>query len=221
MLQLLLDWSEVWALLIPLAAYHVHSSQPAYFKPITLYLWGALILNLLSDVIGDFKPHLPHWLQSNLFLYAVHSIFRFICFVYFFTLIRQAYFKKFKRVLPFVYGLFVILNAVFMENYISSQQLSGNLFTIEAYFLLIYCILYYLSQLRDEVGQLQINQAFWVTTGLSIYVVISFFIFLFYVPMLRENPLLAEKMWGVHNIAYIIFCLFIAKAIYVPVRPVY
>ncbi len=53
-------------------------------------------------------------------------------------------------------------------------------------------------------------------TGLSIYVVASFFVFLFYVPMIKENPELANNMWDVNNVAYIILCIFITKAFYVP-----
>lgn len=219
MLQKLLDWSEVWALFIPLVACHLHPYQPRYFKPIVLYLWGALLLNLVSDVIGDFKGYFPEWPQSNLILYAIHSVFRFGCFVYFFTLLKQPHFVFFRNLVPLFYFLFVVVNFIFMENYFNKNQLSGNLFTIEAYFLLIYCIIYYLSQLQNDVENLQTEQAFWIVTGLSIYVVLNFFVFLFYVPMLRENDLLAEKMWSVHNVAYIVFCLFITKSIYVPARP--
>ena len=57
---------------------------------------------------------------------------------------------------------------------------------------------------------------FWVVTGLSIYVVINFFVFLFYVPLLTENPDLADRMWSIHNLAYITMCIFIAKAFYEP-----
>ncbi len=221
MFQILLDWSEVWALLIPLVAYHYHHRQPDYFKPVILYLSGALLLNLFSDFIGDFKAYLPNWLQSNLLLYAFHSLFRLMCFAAFFSQLKQPYFLPLKRLLPWLYGILVLLNYVFLEDYLDQNHLSGNLFTLEAYILLIYCLLYYLSQLRTDVESLRDDQEFWIVTGLSIYVVVNFFIFLFYVPMLRENFMLAEHMWSVHNVAYIILCLFITKAIYVPVRLAY
>lgn len=115
----------------------------------------------------------------------------------------------------------VLLNYLFLENYFDKNAINGNLFTIEAYFLLIYCLLYYLSQLRDETEDFRQNKEFWIVTGLSIYVVINFFMFLFYVPMIQQNELLAEKMWSVHNMAYILLCLFITKAIYVPLQPDY
>jgi quinol-cytochrome oxidoreductase complex cytochrome b subunit len=46
------------------------------------------------------------------------------------------------------------------------------------------------------------------------YVVINFFVFLFYVPMIDHNLALAINIWNVHNVAYIIFCLFITRALY-------
>lgn len=176
---------------------------------------------MVSDTIGDFKSYFPDWLQTNLILYNIHSFFRFFCFVYFFSLIKQTYFTGFRKAIPFFYFLFVLANYVFLEDYLDQNHLSGNLFTLEAYFLLIYCILFYLSRLREEVERLREGKEFWIVTGLSIYVVINFFIFLFYVPMIRENPMLAERMWGVHNVAYILLCLFITKAIYVPTRSDY
>lgn len=223
MFQVILDWSEVWALLIPLIAYHFRQRQPDYFRPIIVYLYGALLLNLLSDFVGDFKIYLqlPEWFQSNLLLYAFHSFFRLVCFTFFFFQLRQPHFRLLRLSLPWLYGSLATLNYIFLEDYLDQNHLSGNLFTLEAYILLIYCLLYYLSQLRTDVESLRDDQEFWIVTGLSMYVVVNFFIFLFYVPMLRENFMLAEQMWSIHNVAYIILCLFITKAIYVPVRLAY
>lgn len=219
MFQAILDWSEVWALLFPLVAYHFVRHQPGSLRPVLVYVWGALFLNLLGDIIGDFKRYLPDWLQTNLLLYNLHSLFRFVCYVYFFSLVKQTYFTRLRKMLPPFYLLLAAVNYIVLEDYLDQNHISGNLFTIEAYFLLIYCMLYYLSQLRDEVERMQSDKEFWVVTGLSIYVVINFFIFLFYVPMIQENPRLADRMWSVHNLAYISLCLFITKAIYVPFRP--
>jgi hypothetical protein len=79
---------------------------------------------------------------------------------------------------------------------------------------LIYCMLYYLSELKDDSKNLFNVPDFWVVTGLSIYVVINFFVFLFYLPMIYVDQDLAVNIWNVHNIAFIIFCLFITKAFY-------
>lgn len=219
MFQAILDWSEVWALLIPLITYQLQRNQPRFLRPILLYLVGALFLNLTGDIVGDFKAYLPGWLQTNILFYNIHSLFRFGCFIYFFNEINQLDFSLFRNILTLFYLILITMNYFFLEDYFDQIRISGNLFTIEAYFLLIFCLLYYLSQLRNEVVNLSDSKVFWVVTGLSIYVVINFYIFLFYVPMIQENPMLAEKMWSVHNIAYIVLCLFITKALYVPLQP--
>jgi hypothetical protein len=80
-------------------------------------------------------------------------------------------------------------------------------------------MLYYLSVLNDEDDDTAFKgPVFWIVTGLSIYVVINFFVFLFYVPMITQNLVLALDIWNVHNAAYIILCLFIARALYATTR---
>jgi hypothetical protein len=108
-----------------------------------------------------------------------------------------------------------------VEDFGNPDHLSGNLLSAEAYVLLIYCMLYYLAKLRDEVDDITSGADFWIVTGLSIYVVVNFFVFLFYVPMINQDGKLADNMWNVHNIAYIFLCLFITKAIYEPARHQY
>jgi hypothetical protein len=217
--QLLLDWSEVWAPLIPLGVIQFRRHQPPHLQPVLVYLWLALLLNLSGNLIADFKRYFPDYLQSNTVLYSVHSIVRFTCFTVFFLLIRQTYFRWSVYFLVGAYALLCLLNFSLLEDLANHEHLNGNLLTIEAYLLLIFCMLYYLSQLRDEIPKFSNEQEFWIVTGLSIYVVVNFFVFLFYVPMIRENPDLAERMWSVHNVSYISMCLFITKAFYVPVRP--
>jgi hypothetical protein len=75
-------------------------------------------------------------------------------------------------------------------------------------------MLYYLAVSMGEDDTAFKEPAFWVVTGLSIYVVINFFAFLFYVPMINYDLKLALNIWNVHNAAYIILCLFITRAFY-------
>lgn len=215
--ELVLSWSEVWALLIPLFIWlFVRKEQPKFLKPVIIYVWIALFINLLADLIGEFKMHLPPWLQSNNPLYNVHSVARFTCFNFFFIFFKNKKVSPFKKLLISLFILFICINFLFFENFLNPSHLSGSLLAVEAYLLLIYCMQYYLFQLRHEVENISGKKDFWVVTGLSIYVVVNFFLFLFYVPMVKEQPALAAKMWDVYNISYIIFCILIAKAFYVP-----
>jgi hypothetical protein len=211
------DWSEVWAPLIPLFFIIFQRKHPALLKPVIIYLWLALIFNIFGDIIGDFKTqfHFPYWLQSNNPLYNLHSVVRFACFSYFFISLPQPAFKIFKKVIAVVFALFCVINFTFFENFFYFYHLSGNILSVESYLLLIYCMFYYLAVLNDEDDTAFKGPVFWIVTGLSLYVVINFFVFLFYVPMITQNMLLADHIWKVHDVAYIILCIFITRAFYI------
>jgi hypothetical protein len=214
LLQFLLDWSEVWAPLIPLIYYIFNRAQPAFLKPVIIYLVVAFFINLTGNIISDFKNYLPSWMQSNNPLYNAHSVFRFICFGFLFMGLRQSSFVKLRYLLTIISILLILINFIFIENFGNPDHLSGNLLAVEAYLLLIYCLLYYLSKLREDDSDIASGPDFWVVTGLGIYVVINFFVFLFYVPMIYHDSLLAERIWNIHNIAYILLCIFITRAFY-------
>ena len=106
------------------------------------------------------------------------------------------------------------MNFTVYDQFFNYEEFSGNLHAMEAYLLLIYCMIYYLEALKDDEKNLFHEKDFWVVTGLCIYVVVNFFVFLFYQPMIDVDVKLAINIWNVHNVAFIIFCLFITKAIY-------
>ena len=213
-----MNWSEVWAPLIPLAVLLYKKHQPHFLKPVIVYLFIALFINLAGDLIDVTKHSLPSWLQSNNPLYNVHSIIRFVCFSYFFTAVPYTSAGISKYVIPVVSILIIIINFGFIENFGNPNHLSGNLLAAEAYMLLVYCMQYYLSKLKNEEDDVTSGADFWVVTGLAVYVVINFFVFLFYVPMLQQDVTLAINIWYLHNVAYIVLCIFITKAFYEPAR---
>jgi hypothetical protein len=218
--QFIFDWSEVWALFIPLFAFLLGKQQPALLNPVIVYLWLALVLNLSEVIIAEFKItyHFPAWLQSNNPIYNIHSIVRFACFSYFFISLRQPSFKWLKLGIALIFVLYTVINFTYFDVFFYPQSFSGNLLTAEAFLLLIYCMLYYLYALNDEDDVMSKGPVFWIVTGLGMYVVINFFVYLFYVVMLAQNPILATNIWTVHNVAYIIFCLFITRALYATIR---
>jgi hypothetical protein len=215
-IESIFDWSEVWALFIPLAFLLFTGKRSTLLTPVVVYLWLALILNVFADIIQDFKKpwHFPPWLQSNNPIYNLHSVVRFACFSCFFITIPQPLFKRLKKGIAVVFIIFFIINFVFFEDFFYPNHLSGNILSAESYLLLIYGMLYYLAVSMGEDDTAFKEPAFWVVTGLSIYVVINFFAFLFYVPMINYDLKLALNIWNVHNAAYIILCLFITRAFY-------
>jgi len=210
---LALDWSEVWALMIPLSVLLLRRQQPSSLRPVIIYLWLGLLINIVIDIIMAINVYLDRAALSNNPLYNIHSVVRFGCFSLYFIHLQKNSFTRLKKFLALAGIAFLVVNFIFFENFFNSGSFSGNLLSVEAYLLLVYCMLYYLAELKDE-SNLFNNPHFWVVTGLSIYVVINFFVFLFYIPMLDVNLHLAVDIWNIHNIAFIIFCFFIAKAFY-------
>ena len=211
----LLIWSEVWALLIPLCFIFPMSNKPDYLKPVCYYIIIAFFLNLFANLISNQKDIGLHlrW-HNNILLYNLHSIVRFGCFTSFFILLKQNHYLNLKKIIPFLYVIILLLNFTVLDKFFTPLHINGNLMTAELYLLLVYCLLYYLSNVKDQQPMLKTGPEFWIVTGLGIYVVINFFLFLFYIPLMTENGALADNMWKVHNVAYIFLCVFIARAFY-------
>ena len=214
--QQILDWSEVWALLIPLFVLLLYPKQPRYLTPIIIYLVLALIINILIDVGWKYKEHVPQWMQSNNFLYNIHSFVRFICFSLFFNLLGKPFNRKIQKIIPILSIVFIIINFSFFEYFFKKEFFSSRLLATESGLLLFYCLQYYLHKLQDESDNLKRLPDYWVVTGLSIYVVFNFFYFLLYTTLLENGyTKFVEQMWNYHNLSFIILCIFIARAFYV------
>jgi len=216
-LQVALDLSEVWAMVIPLSVLMFRRQQSSSLRPVIVYLWLGFFVNVAIDAIMAINGLLHNFNLSNNPLYNIHSVIRFGCFSFYFLHVQKNSFTKLKRWLPALAFGFLVINFIFFENFFNPDSFSGNLLTLEAYLLLVYCLLYYLAELKED-DNLFDGPEFWVVTGLAVYLVTNFFVFLFYTPMLSVNVKLATNIWNVHNIAFIIFCLFITKAFYGTVR---
>lgn len=211
-----LDWSEVWALFIPLFFLFRFKKQSRYLTPVIVYLFLALLLNCLIDIGYIYQGKVGRWLHPNNYLYNIHSIARFVCFTYFFLFLDHPYRTLIKKILPYVYFL-VAINFAFVESFVREKSFSSNLLSAEAGLLLFYCLQYYLYKLKEDNFEIRKQQDFWIVTGLSIYVVFNFPYFLFYTYLLeKEEVKFVVQMWYFHNVTFIILCIFIAKAFYVP-----
>lgn len=216
-----LDWSEIWALLIPLAVLQFRQ-QDKQMKPVILYVWLGFLVNIVIDTIMAINIYfLPNDYLSNNPFYNLHSVIRFACFSYYLVRLQPDSFRRTKKFLALVSVLFLVVNFVFFEDFFDYNYLSGNLLATEAYLLLVYCMLYYLTELRNDQDGIFDTPHFWIVTGLGIYVVVNFFVFLFYLPMISKDIRLAVDIWNVHNLAFIIFCLFLTKAFYGSIRNKY
>ena len=213
-LKQILDWSEVWALFIPLIVLYFRPAKQKLYQPIIIYLWVALFLNITSNIIWKYnvKLEFPVWLQSNLFIYNAHSVFRFLLFSWFFSKLNEQFLPLLRKAIPIAFIIFVIINFCWLESF---TVFSSRLFALESAILLYYCLQYFLFLFnQDQPAAFKKMPVFWIVTGLSIYVAINFFIFLFYKTLSKQFEDFAIDIWYLHNISYIILCIFLAKAFY-------
>jgi hypothetical protein len=214
-LNYIIDWSEVWVLIIPIFIYLKGKSQPDFMKPVIIYIFLGFLFNLICDGMGEILEYIPPKYRTNTIIYNLNSVSRFILFVLFFFKLNQPFYLKIQRILVAIFILIFILYFNFIDSFFNTQHISSDLMAGEAFFLLFFSMLYYISLLNEENPSFQYRKDFWVTTGLSIYMAVNFFVFLFYNPLLNENELFAENIWTFHNAAYVIFILFLSKALYV------
>jgi hypothetical protein len=222
---MIMNWSEVWAPLIPLIIWAAARPKHKWVKPVLFYLILAFIFSAALDVIWKmqifngfkewFDKNLPWWptqeenLKNTVF-YNLISISRLLLFAWFFNYLGDI-FRKLNRFVPLLFILFTIINFWRLEKI---EDFSSRLITLETGILLFYCVLYFFRVLRDDKpdGEAASPAVFRVVMGLSIYVALNFFIFLLYKQLTANFEDLAKQIWPIHNFSNIIFCLLIALA---------
>jgi hypothetical protein len=213
-LKEIIDWSEVWSLLIPLGVLLWVRKIPADARPVALYVCIALLLNFLQDYF--WKKRLVFSFSStpgdNIIFYNIHSIIRFILFSWFFINIKQPFLYSFKKILLVAFIIISQVNFIFFERITS---FSSRMLGLEAGSILFLCLLYYVNLLMQEDTSVDKKDAtFWLVTGISIYTVISFPLFLFYKTLSVKFQDFAIGIWDLHNVAYCLLCIFIARYFY-------
>jgi len=122
---------------------------------------------------------------------------------------------RIKAIIPYGFLIYVLINFIFFENFFPQgnfESFSSRLLATESALLLFYCLQYFIYLIIEEkTTGIQVQPGFWITTGLSIYVAASFFIYLFYTYLTSAKRNFAMNIWDVHNIVFIILCIFIAK----------
>ena len=214
-------WSEVWALFIPMTILLIRRKRiAANLKPIVFYLLIALFLNVIADFTWRFQSprrlSLPEWMWNNSSLYNIHSIARLLLFSWFFILLKEPFIVKLKKIIPIAFLIFVVVDFIIIKPLNSFFiDYNSELHATEAALLLFYCLQHYLylSQ-QEQTSSLKNRSINWIIAGLTIYVAINFFIFLFYSALMKTSHKFSKDIWEVHNISYIVLCCFIAKGFY-------
>ncbi len=209
-IKLLLDWSEVWAVLIPVIVL-LRKKQPEELTAVVYYVWCALFINIAIDITWKLRSVLPAAYNSNNYLYNLHAVVKFFLFSVFFIRLKQPFLVWLKIAVPFLFAAFLVINFTFFEQFFDYWQFSSRLLSVEAILLLFYALLYYMFKITEGVEVFTYKADFWIVTGLGIYVSFNFFIFLLYNELTIRMENFAVDLWTVHNITFIIFNLFLAK----------
>ena len=174
---------------------------------VVIYVFAALVINILVDVPWKFYrkgTFLEVAFSFNNLLYNLHSILRLFLFLLFFKHVNIPTGKLKRNLLFLCFFCTILLNFVFFD---SIRAFSSKVFTIESAALLICCIYYFISELRNEEAVSESGSVLVVITGLAVYEAVCFFIFLFYEILAAEAEKFAIDLWDIHNIFYIIFFL--------------
>ncbi len=224
-IKLVVDWLEVWSLLIPLFVITLKRKQPVFLKPVVAYVLIAFVVNLLSNISWKFKHdnNFPVWFQVNTYFYSIHAVARLFLLCWFFLLLKQPFLLNLKKIIPVAFLLFIIIHFSIepFVNYWYNQKgelrstLAYKVLAVEAAIMLFYCLQYYLFKLQQDVEDVSKPADLWIVTGLAIFSFCSFPIYFFYNAILENYYNFTINIWLVQKIAFLIFCISMARAFYI------
>ncbi|HYC39000.1 MAG TPA: hypothetical protein VEB63_00825 [Chitinophagaceae bacterium] len=205
-------WSEVWPLVIPLAIALVCRPASRPSRVLVLYLVFALLINLSANLMTIYRAQLPPRFQSNNILYNLHSVVKVFLFTWYFRRLGLINPRWLPQLVLLLYGAFALVNFIFFE---SIWVLSSRLLSAESIVLLFLCILYFLNSMHDETERNWLKHpSFIVTAALSFYEAATFFIFLFYYPIVATNIQFGILTMKIYAVCFIIFSILTAVALH-------
>jgi len=217
--QFLIDWSEVWALLIPLIVILVYKPKGPFVNWLIGYIILSFILNTAATLMVEYNNLFPIAMSNmgNNIFYNLHSFFMVVFLGWYIVNTRESRYKNILKMLILGYILFVIVNFILWE---SVFRLSTNHFTAGSIVLLILCFTYFLQLLVSDDNKINWirHPSFIICVGVCLYLAITFFIFLFFYPLFNNKSesvrSFAQLMMKVYQAAFIVFCILISIGLY-------
>ena len=216
-IQLLRDWSEVWALLIPLIIILIYRPKGKNVSLLIIYVILAFILNFFAIWMVEFYYWVPSWMtKGNNVFYNIHSFIMVILFGWYIIRVRSYKNVHIMRFILFAYVAFVLLNFILRD---SPLLLSTRHFTVGSTVLLLMCLFYFFRTIMEEsrINWLR-HPSFIICTAVCLYQAITFFIFLFIYPLFDEtynrDLSFAMLMMRVYQIIFVIFCILLAIGLF-------
>lgn len=208
----ILNWSEIWALLIPfLVMIFFYKTTSRDFRPLFLYVCIALVLNSFSTISFLYHAYMPEWLKNNNIYYNLHSIVRVVFFSWYLNRVTPGKNRLIRQLMLIGYGIFVVVHFSFFN---SIFFFSTWLFAAESIILLTFCINFYLKMIQDDSRTEWTREPFFlICTAMILYEAITFFIFLFLLPMAKMNPEFGLLCLKIYKITFIVLNISIAVAV--------
>jgi hypothetical protein len=216
-LEILSDWSEVWSLLIPLIIIIVIRPKEEKIRLVVWYVIIALVINFIATFMLVYYYEVPEWLYvdgmvNNNILYNTHSVVRVLLFGWYIITVRRYRFPVMLKTVLGLYFVLVLVNFIFLE---SPFFLSTRLFAAESIVLLILALNYFFRSIHDESKTNWLKHpSFLVCAGVSLYEVITFFIFLFFYPLSQKDQEFFIVTMRIYTITFVVFCILLAMAFY-------
>ena len=215
--RFLMDWSEVWALLIPLIIIIIYKPKEKNIRILISYVIIGFLSNLIATFMVEFYDVMPDWayrnnMINNNILYNFHSIIRVLFFSWYIITIREYRFSFLLKISLLVYLVFVLFNFIFNE---SMFYLGTWHYIAESLVLLVICFSYFLSSIQDESETNWLKHpSFLVCAGISLYEVITFLIFLFFYPLSQKDQSFFVVTMEIYHIMFVLLCILLALAFY-------
>lgn len=117
------------------------------------------------------------------------------------------------RYLPIIFFTFLIATFIIKANFNFSQPFIQQVFTIQAFFLIIPCIFYYIDLFNREPSLELLNEpSFWIVTGLSFFMVCTLPFSIFGEYIMRSNYKLYLELFSIFNIFYCLLFVMIIRS---------
>jgi hypothetical protein len=190
--------------------------QYPQLNPLIFFFASYVLLGLINYFIIATKTVLH--LKYTIFRYSdfIDTIIEFIAF--FFIIKNHIISSKIKKALNpllvfFTSSIFLYF-IYYKSNYAEiDQYFLQAIFTVQASFLIIACILYYMDLFRKEPDLNLANQpSFWVITGVFFFMLCTLPFSLFCSYLFKTNYYLYAQLFSIFNIFYCILFLMIIKA---------
>jgi hypothetical protein len=167
---------------------------------ILYYLSCQFLFNGYANFLNELK-------QDNLFAYSLNFAWtQFLLSLFFIKIYSHRYFTWILLAVTLVYQTNVLV-ALQSSSIIATFDSSS--FGLVSLLVTLYCLLYYARQLSElPTENILTVRNFWYVNGLFTYYTSNFFIFLTYNTLTRTNAANISVIWRVHNVVFLIMCVY-------------